>query len=40
MLHKDYHRKYSFGKITGRVTQGACLKDELIGGKTPFVKQL
>jgi hypothetical protein len=25
-------------KITGRESQGACLQDELIGGKPPVVK--
>jgi hypothetical protein len=27
-----------FGKIIGRESQGACHRDELIGGKPPVVK--
>jgi hypothetical protein len=39
MLHKDFDRNCSFEKkITGRESQGACRKDELIGGKPPVVK--
>jgi hypothetical protein len=38
MLHKDYENKYSFEKIAGRESQGACRQDKLIGGKPPVVK--
>jgi hypothetical protein len=38
MLHKDYDRKRSVKKITGRESQGAWRQDELIGGKPPVVK--
>jgi hypothetical protein len=38
MLHKDYDRKRSVEKITGRGSQGACRQDELIGGKQPVAK--
>jgi hypothetical protein len=39
MLRKDYHSKSSVGeKISGRDSQGAWHKDELIGGKPPVVK--
>jgi hypothetical protein len=37
-VSKDYHRKSSVVKITGRESQGACRKEELIGGKKPVVK--
>jgi hypothetical protein len=33
MLHKDYNRKCSVEKNTGRETQAACRQDELIGDK-------
>jgi hypothetical protein len=33
MLHKDYYRKGSVEKISGRESQGAWRQDELIGGK-------
>jgi hypothetical protein len=33
MLHKDYYRKGSVEKTSGRESQGAWLQDELIGGK-------
>jgi hypothetical protein len=39
MLHRDYDSKSSVEKkIAGRESQGACRKDELIGGKPPVVK--
>jgi hypothetical protein len=38
MLHKDYGRKDSVEKISGRVSQGACRQDELIGGKPSVVE--
>jgi hypothetical protein len=38
MLRKDYDRKGSFEKISGRDPHGAWRPDELIGGKPPFVK--
>jgi hypothetical protein len=39
MLHKDYDRKGSVEKkISARESQGACLQDELAGGKPPVVK--
>jgi hypothetical protein len=38
MLCKGYDRKCSVEKNTGRESQGACRKDELIGGKPPVVK--
>jgi hypothetical protein len=38
MLHKDYDRKGSAEKISGRESQGAWLEDELIGGKPRVVK--
>jgi hypothetical protein len=38
MLHKDYYRKSSVEKISGRGSQGAWRQDELIGGKPPVVK--
>jgi hypothetical protein len=38
MLHKDYDRKGSVKKISGREPQGAWRQDELIGGKLPDVK--
>jgi hypothetical protein len=35
MLHTDYNRKCSVGKkIVGRDSEGSCLQDELLGGKT------
>jgi hypothetical protein len=41
MLHEGYESKYSVEKKNaGRESQGACRQDELIGGKTPVVKQL
>jgi hypothetical protein len=38
MLHKDYDRKGSTEKISGRDSQGVWRQDELIGGKPPVVK--
>jgi hypothetical protein len=39
MLHKDNESKYSAEKKNaGRVSQGACRQDELIGSKPPVVK--
>jgi hypothetical protein len=39
MLYKDYDRRCSCEKEnSGRVSQGASLKDEMIGGKPPVVK--
>jgi hypothetical protein len=39
MLHKDYYRKSSVEKkISGRESQGALRRNELIGGKLPVVK--
>jgi hypothetical protein len=39
MLHQDYNRKNSVAKKnSGRVSQGAWRKDELIGGKPRVVK--
>jgi hypothetical protein len=39
MLHKDFYGKGSVERKTLVVSsQGACFQDELIGGKTPFVK--
>jgi hypothetical protein len=38
MLHKDYYRKSSVGKNSGRGPQEAWRQDELIGGKLPVVK--
>jgi hypothetical protein len=38
MLHKEYDRKGSVKKISGREHRGAGRQDELIGGKPPFVK--
>jgi hypothetical protein len=40
MLHKPYEGKYSVEKNAGRESQGACRRDELIGGKPPVVKYL
>jgi hypothetical protein len=40
MLRKDYDRKRSAEKSTGRESHGACRQDELIGGKPPVVKKL
>jgi hypothetical protein len=38
-LHKDYDRKGSVDKkVSGRESQGAWAKDELIGGKPPVIK--
>jgi hypothetical protein len=37
-LHKDYDRKGSVEKVSGRESQGACRQDELIGGKPSVVK--
>jgi hypothetical protein len=34
MLHKNYDRKRSVEKNTGRESQGACRQDEVIDGKT------
>jgi hypothetical protein len=38
MLHKDYYRRSSVKKKSGRGSQGARRQDELIGGKPPVVK--
>jgi hypothetical protein len=38
MLHKDYDRKTSAKKISGRESQGACRQDELTGAKPPVLK--
>jgi hypothetical protein len=38
MLRKDYDRKGSVEKISGRELQGSWRQDELIGGKPPDVK--
>jgi hypothetical protein len=38
MLRKDYYRKSSVEKISGRGFQGACRQDELFGAKPPVVK--
>jgi hypothetical protein len=38
MLHKDYYRKFSVEKKSGRESQGAWRQDELIGGKSPVIK--
>jgi hypothetical protein len=38
MLHKDYYRKGSVEKISGRKSQVASRQDELIDGKPPVVK--
>jgi hypothetical protein len=38
MLHKDYERKGSVEKISGRESRGAWSQVELIGGKPPVVK--
>jgi hypothetical protein len=42
MLRKDYDSKVSAGgkKIDGRDCEGAWSQDELIGGKSPVVKEL
>jgi hypothetical protein len=37
MLLKEYDRKGSVEKISGREFQGAWSQDELIGGKPPVV---
>jgi hypothetical protein len=38
MLHKDYDRKCSVEKNTGRESERACRQDKLIGGKPPVIK--
>jgi hypothetical protein len=38
MLHKDYYRKGSVKKNSGRGSEGAWRQAELIGGKPPVVK--
>jgi hypothetical protein len=38
MLRKDYDRKSSVKKKTGRDPQRTWHQDELIGGKSPVVK--
>jgi hypothetical protein len=38
MLHKDYDRKGSVEKISGREHKGAKRQDELIGGTPPVIK--
>jgi hypothetical protein len=40
MLHKEFNRKGSVQKITGRESQGAWRQDVLIGGKSPLLKLL
>jgi hypothetical protein len=40
MLHKDYDRKVSVEKFSGRVSQGAWLQGELSGSKPQVVKWL
>jgi hypothetical protein len=40
MLRKDYDRKFSVEKNTGRESQGACRQNGLIGGTPPVVKYL
>jgi hypothetical protein len=42
ILHKDYDSKSPVGgkNPSGRDPQGAWHQDELIGGKSPVVKQL
>jgi hypothetical protein len=40
VLHKEYNRKYSLEKNSGRESQGAWRQDEMIGGKPPVVKCL
>jgi hypothetical protein len=40
MLHKEYDRKGSVEKISGRESQGTWRQDELIGGKQPVVNEL
>jgi hypothetical protein len=40
MLYKDYYRKGSVEKISGRESQGAWRQDELTGDKPPVVKWL
>jgi hypothetical protein len=37
-LHKDYHRKGSVKKRSGRESQGASRQEELTGSKLPAVK--
>jgi hypothetical protein len=38
ILYKDYYRKGSVEKISGRESQGAWRQDEIIGGNPPIVK--
>jgi hypothetical protein len=38
MLHKDYYRKGSVEKISGRGSEGALRQNELFGGKPPVAK--
>jgi hypothetical protein len=38
MLHKDYDRKGSVEKFSGRDPRGARRQDELLGVKSPVVK--
>jgi hypothetical protein len=38
MLHKDYDRRCSIKKKSGRESQGAWRQDKLIGNKPPVVK--
>jgi hypothetical protein len=40
MLDKEYYRKGSVEKISGRGPRGAWRQDELIGGKPPVVNKL
>jgi hypothetical protein len=39
-LNKDYNRKGSLEKISGRDPQGDWRQEELFGGKLPVVKTL
>jgi hypothetical protein len=38
MLHKEYDRKSSVEKNSGREPQGVWRQEEVIGGKPPVVK--
>jgi hypothetical protein len=40
MLHKDYDRKGSAEKKSGRESQWSWRQDEVMGGKPPVVKKL
>jgi hypothetical protein len=41
MLHKDFGGKFSVEKkiLCRGESQGACRQDELMGGKSPVIKQ-